>query len=146
MQTSMYEIQELVNLTGVPRRNIYFYVQQGLLPPPVGAGLAARYTEEHLLRLRLLPLLRRKGLKLDQIREQMAALSSTELQKLLEREAGQGVEPPKVRGPGRCIPAGQAVTRYDLPGGMVLLVPAELTPSHLDLFEELLAAAAKFEG
>ena len=32
MQTSMYEIQELVNLTGVPRRNIYFYVQQGLLP------------------------------------------------------------------------------------------------------------------
>ena len=35
------DIQELVNQSGVPRRTIYFYVQQGLLPPPEGAADAS---------------------------------------------------------------------------------------------------------
>ena len=66
MEETAYDIQELVDLSGISRRNIYFYVQQGVLPAPQGAGLAARYGEEHLLRLRLIPLLRQDGLRLDQ--------------------------------------------------------------------------------
>ncbi len=44
MTVDTYDIQELVAQSGVPRRTIYFYVQQGILPPPEGAGLAAHYT------------------------------------------------------------------------------------------------------
>src|SRR5919109_4051628 len=64
-----YTITELSELSGVNRRNIHFYVQQSLLPPPEGAGLGARYTDEHLLRLRAIPALRSRGLRLDEIRE-----------------------------------------------------------------------------
>lgn len=142
METSTYEIQELVTLTGVQRRNIYFYVQQGLLPPPVGAGLAARYTEVHLLRLCLLPVLRRKGLKLDQIREQLAGMSAAEMESILERE---GREPMgQVRETVQSYePAGHACTRYDLPGGIVLIVPAGLSARHQALAEDLLVAAGQ---
>ena len=38
MEDTSFTIQELVDLSGVPRRNIYFYAQQGILPPPQGAG------------------------------------------------------------------------------------------------------------
>ena len=64
------DINELVEKSGVPRRTIHFYVQQGLLPPAEGAGLAARYSEEHLLRLAAIPVLRRRGLRLDEIRRE----------------------------------------------------------------------------
>ena len=36
MSPQTYDIQELVGASGVPRRTVYFYVQQGLLPPPSG--------------------------------------------------------------------------------------------------------------
>ncbi len=142
MESPTYEIQELVNLSGVQRRNIYFYVQQGLLPPPIGAGLAARYTEAHLLRLRLLPLLRRKGLKLDQIREQMAGMSAGEMTALLNREEGDPQLQARELAPVR-LPAGQTCMRYDLPGGIVLLVPAGLSARHQALVEDLLSAAGQ---
>lgn len=61
-------IQELSDQTGTTRRTIHFYIQQGILPPPLGAGLASRYTEGHLVRLKLIPLLRSQGSRLDQIR------------------------------------------------------------------------------
>jgi len=99
MQTSTYEIQELVELTGVPRRNIYFYVQQGLLP-----------------------LLRRKGLKLDQIRLELDSMDAAEMQALLEREQ----EEPGNRAPEAVPPplaAGLACTRYDLPGASCCSCP-----------------------
>ena len=66
-----YDIQKLAELSAVPRRTIYFYTQQGIIPPPHGAGLGARYGEIHLLRLRLIPHLRRQGLRLDEIRQRL---------------------------------------------------------------------------
>jgi hypothetical protein len=64
MVAQEYTIQELSELSGVQRRNIYFYTQQGILPPADGAGLGARYNQVHLLRLRAIPVLRRQGLRL----------------------------------------------------------------------------------
>jgi DNA-binding transcriptional MerR regulator len=78
-----YDINELTALSGVARRNIHFYVQQGLLPPAEGAGLGARYTDEHLLRLRAIPLLRARGLRLDQIRGRLSGLNLSQLEELL---------------------------------------------------------------
>ena len=141
MEPPSYEIQELVELSGVARRNIYFYVQQGLLPPPSGAGLAARYGEEHLLRLALIPLLRQQGQRLDQIRVRLANLSMAELSGLRE-QLRQPSAPTRPAGQPPSIPAGQACLCYDLPGGIVLLVPAGLNPQYQPLLERLLASAS----
>src|SRR5512142_645137 len=84
MSSKTYDIQELVSQSGVPRRTIYFYVQQGILPPPEGAGLAAHYGEDHLLRLQLIPRLRQQGLRLDEIRGRFANMSVDEMRGLLQ--------------------------------------------------------------
>ncbi len=143
MDNPTYDIQQLVDLSGVPRRNIYFYVQQGLLPPPSGAGLAARYAEEHLLRLSLIPALRRQGLRLDQIRARLSGLGLPELRELQDRLA-RPVEPPQPPVDARPLPpAGLACRRYDLPGGIQLLVPDGLDPLYQPLLARLLSAAGQ---
>ena len=47
-----YSIGDLAAAGGVSRRTVRFYVQRGLLAPPLGLGRGARYTEAHLDRLR----------------------------------------------------------------------------------------------
>jgi DNA-binding transcriptional MerR regulator len=84
MHTGTFDIQKLVTESGVPRRTIYFYVQQGLLPPPQGAGLAAYYTDEHLLRLQLIPVLRSQGLRLDEIRLRFSTMPLEEMRRALQ--------------------------------------------------------------
>ena len=46
-----YGIAELAARAGVTRRAVRYYVQRGLLPPPVGLGRGQHYTEAHLGRL-----------------------------------------------------------------------------------------------
>ena len=47
-----YSIGDLAVAGGVSRRTVRFYVQRGLLEPPLGLGRGARYSEAHLARLR----------------------------------------------------------------------------------------------
>lgn len=140
MDESM-DIQQLVNRSGVQRRNIYFYVQQGILPAPEGAGLGARYGEEHLLRLRLIPILRREGLRLDQIREQLSAMSADVMRARLADEPHPALLPQPSTPPPVAFTAGEACLRIDLPGGMQLIVPAQLTAENRLRLERILAAA-----
>jgi len=46
-----YSIGDLAAAGAVSRRTVRFYVQRGLLEPPLGLGRGARYTEAHLARL-----------------------------------------------------------------------------------------------
>ena len=46
-----YSISELAEEAGVSTRTIRYYVSEGLLPPPVGAGPNSRYTDAHLHQL-----------------------------------------------------------------------------------------------
>ena len=46
-----YGIDELADLGGVSRRTIRFYVQEGLLPAPLGVGRGSHYDRTHLERL-----------------------------------------------------------------------------------------------
>ncbi len=136
MAESEYTISELEELSGVSRRNIHFYVQQGLLPAPDGAGLAARYGDEHLTRLRAIPALRSRGLRLDEIRSQLAGLNAQAVDALLHRP----IEPTPIRlPPGSVSPAGQPLTRYHLAPGIELLVDGStgLDPSQLDELQRL---------
>ena len=48
MKLTQMTIGELADRTGLSRRTIRFYVQQGLLPAPYGYGRGSAYTEEHV--------------------------------------------------------------------------------------------------
>ena len=167
MQPDSYDIQELVKVSGIPRRTIYFYVQQALLPPPEGAGLAAYYTNQHLLRLRLIPILRRQGLRLDEIRQRFAEMSAEEMQHLADEQPSA---PPPAPAPGAVLPpapdpqlrphparpvigprgdnllAERHFVHYQLPAGISLVVPAELAQSDQQRLALLLEAAAAIFG
>jgi len=67
-QPDTYSIEELGALTGTSRRNIRFYIQEGLLPPPEGQRRGARYTHDHLELLVMIKRLQEQGLTLDGIR------------------------------------------------------------------------------
>jgi DNA-binding transcriptional MerR regulator len=137
MSEGDYSIQELSDQTGLPRRTIHFYIQQGLLPPPHGAGLGARYSETHLLRLRLIPLLRQRGLRLDEIRQQLQAMEVPELRQSVAR-ASQPPTPALAP-----APSGRIYTHYTLPAGLILIAPAALAQGDRQKLSKLLEAAGR---
>ncbi len=149
MAIDTYDIQELVNQSGVPRRTIYFYVQQGILPPPEGAGLAAHYGEDHLLRLQLIPLLRQQGLRLDEIRARFAQMNVAEMRGLLQtshpspapapRSVHEPAPPEWIGPPARW--GEQRYTHYTLPAGITLTVPDNLSAADRQRLQQLLQAA-----
>jgi DNA-binding transcriptional MerR regulator len=77
-----FDLKTLCDLTRVSPRTVYFYVQQGLLPPAEGAGRGARYTEVHRDRLRLIRQLQDQHLPLAEIRKQIEGLTGEELKEL----------------------------------------------------------------
>ncbi len=145
-----YTIQELSDLTGVPRRTIHFYTQQGLLPPPEGAGLGAHYSRDHLIRLRLIPFLRKQGLRLDQIREKFVRAEPGELEQLHE-QFDRPAEP-ETPGPlrlnetARMEPARETYHHYVFSGGIILIVPASLSTADQQKLRDLLEAARRIYG
>ena len=86
----LLDLKTLCDLTGVSPRTVYFYVQQGLLPPAEGAGRGARYTGVHRDRLRLIRQLQDQHLPLAEIRKQLDGLTDDELGALA---AGPDVSP-----------------------------------------------------
>lgn len=146
MNEETYDIQKLVQESGVPRRTIYFYVQQGILPPPEGAGLASSYGREHLLRLKMIPILRAQGLRLDDIRHKLGAMSADEMAQAVAGTALKP-QPPLMPEPIRLnesrAPIGRAVTVYDFPGGVAVLAPAGQSAEDELRLKKLLQAAAE---
>ena len=82
-----YGIKEVCALAAVTPRTIHFYIQQGLLAPPQGAGRAARYSDGHVARLRLIRRLQKVHLPLSEIRRQMGTLDDEEVGRALARGA-----------------------------------------------------------
>jgi DNA-binding transcriptional MerR regulator len=89
-----FDLKTLCDDTGVSPRTVYFYVQQGLLPPADGAGRGARYNEVHRDRLRLIRQLQDQHLPLAEIRKQIEGLSQDELSQLAERAEDRAETPP----------------------------------------------------
>lgn len=67
--TVRYGIGDLAELTGVSRRTVRYYVQEGLLPAPLGLGRGDHYGQEHLDRLLKVKAMQESGLTLDEIRQ-----------------------------------------------------------------------------
>jgi DNA-binding transcriptional MerR regulator len=66
-----YGIEELAALGGVTRRTVRYYVQEGLLPTPLGVGRGRHYGPEHLARLQAVKALQEQGLSLDAVRSEI---------------------------------------------------------------------------
>jgi hypothetical protein len=64
----LYNADELADLGGVTRRTVRYYVQEELIPPPLGVGRGRHYGRSHLERLLEVKAQQEAGLSLDQIR------------------------------------------------------------------------------
>ena len=68
MHSGELSIGELADAAGLSRRAVRFYVQQKLLPTPLGRGRGRHYDASHLERLRRISELQRAGHSLDAVR------------------------------------------------------------------------------
>src|SRR3954451_23538388 len=82
-----YRLADLVSATGVTPRTIRFYIAEGLLPPPEGAGPAAVYTTAHHNRLLLINRLKDRYLPLREIRRRLAPMTDDEVRAELQQLA-----------------------------------------------------------
>ncbi len=67
-----YAIDDLARLAGVSRRTVRYYVQEGLIPPPLGVGRGNHYSGEHLDRILRAKAMQEAGRSLDDIRRDPA--------------------------------------------------------------------------
>jgi DNA-binding transcriptional MerR regulator len=79
-------IEELAERTQTPVRTVRYYIAENLLPGPGARGKGAAYTEEHLLRLRLIRRLTERRAPLAEIRAVMARVTGDEVRALLAEE------------------------------------------------------------
>ena len=81
-----YTLAELTEAAGVSVRTVRYYISEGLLPPPFGAGPASHYTGAHLNRLALIGRLKDAYLPLKEIRRRLTGLGDAEVAALLAAE------------------------------------------------------------
>lgn len=86
--TPSYSIDELASLAELPRRNVRYYIQQGLVDRPIGEKRTAYYAASHLEQLLTIRKWQHAGLSLERIREILCAPETN------------GLPPPRPRGAG----------------------------------------------
>lgn len=85
-----FTLDELSTLADLPRRTLRYYLQRGLIDPPLGVGRGAHYTTRHLEQLLELRKWQQAGLSLERIGELLRT----------EGEDGAPLPPPRPRRPG----------------------------------------------
>lgn len=89
-----YTLEELTSDAEVTVRTVRYYIAESLLPPPEGAGRAARYTKEHRDRLAVISALKERHLPLREIRDLLRGLSTEEIADLaIQSRRGQAHAP-----------------------------------------------------
>jgi DNA-binding transcriptional MerR regulator len=81
-----YSLDELTSLADVTTRTVRYYITEGLLPPPATIGRNARYTQEHLDRLRLIARLKEEFLPLKEIRTRLQSMTPEEIRDEADEE------------------------------------------------------------
>lgn len=71
-----YSVAELAELGGVSRRTIRYYIQENLLPPPLGVGRGRHYADRHLEQLLRVKSMQERGLTLEKIRRALRGRQS----------------------------------------------------------------------
>jgi DNA-binding transcriptional MerR regulator len=71
-QDPAHGIEELAQLGGVSRRTVRYYIQEGLLPAPLGVGRGRHYDKRHLEALLRVKSLQESGHTLEEIRRTLS--------------------------------------------------------------------------
>lgn len=79
MSDETYKLDELAKAAGTSPRTVRYYVQRGLLPPPVFRGKDSTYGREHVARLRAIKKLQEDYLPLDAIAVELDGKSIDEI-------------------------------------------------------------------
>ena len=116
-----YSINELADLGGVSRRTVRFYVQERLLPAPLGVGRGSHYDRTHLERLLEVKAEQEAGRSLDDIRAR-------------RRPSSGG--PRRPAAPARSIPR-SAWRRLELAPGVELHVASDIPLPAASRLDEL---------
>jgi DNA-binding transcriptional MerR regulator len=74
-----YAIGDLATLGGVSRRTVRYYVQEGLIPAPLGVGRGNHYSAEHLEQLLRVKARQEAGQTLDEIRAALGKRTAVRL-------------------------------------------------------------------
>src|SRR3954452_11432244 len=90
MESGELSIGELADAANLSRRAVRFYVQQKLLPTPLGRGRGRHYDRSHLDRLRQIAELQSAGHSLDAIRQ---ILDGKPAPSALKAESDNGARP-----------------------------------------------------
>jgi hypothetical protein len=83
-----YSMSDLRREMDLSRRGVASNIEDGLLNPPIGFGSSAHYREEHLVRLRVLALLKRAGVRRSDMPKFLARLTPAR-EKEIVRSAGK---------------------------------------------------------
>jgi DNA-binding transcriptional MerR regulator len=90
MEQDVFTLSELTDLAGVSTRTVRYYIAEGLLPPPEGAGPRTTYSRQHLNRLLLIGRLKGAYLPLKEIRRRLDAMTDDEVEAALAEVAAEG--------------------------------------------------------
>ena len=85
-----YAIGDLARLAGVSRRTVRYYVQENLIPPPLGVGRGDHYGPEHLERILRVKAMQEAGKTLDEIRQADAPQAQSKRRAAENRERPAG--------------------------------------------------------
>lgn len=102
---SRYAIGDLATLGGVSRRTVRYYVQEGLIPPPLGLGRGNHYTPEHLKQLLRVKEMQEAGRTLEEIRQSLGQKG----ERAARRQAASAEEQPLPRSLWRRLPVAPGV-------------------------------------
>lgn len=127
MASQQYSAREIEARTGVNARTLRYWIQRRLLSPPRGRGRAAYYTENQLMRVRVIHHLRKSGMPLHAIRARLAGASEEQLRALLPppppRQSSPETPPPPPPAPNYPAVPWESVTLVE---GLVLMVRADV--------------------
>jgi DNA-binding transcriptional MerR regulator len=122
MTSKTYSIRDLLRVGGIEARTLRHWIRRKVLPAPLGRGRGARYTEDHVLRVRVIRTLRAQRLGLDVIRRQLSGLDHQQLEALLPRARPGAVPdaaPPPPPAPSYPAVSWEVIALFD---GLVLMV------------------------
>ena len=114
MANGQLSLDELADRMGLTRRAVRFYVQRGLLPPPLGLGRGRHYDQHHLETLRRIQELQSAGHSLDAIGKILAG------QDVPAQAQDSAVSPPPLAASRRTELAAELWTRLRLAPGFEL--------------------------
>jgi len=108
-----YTKQDLIEKSGLADRTIRTYIARGLLPRPVGHGLAAEYDDVHMVRAVAIGRMRAEGLHIADIIERIAGWKTSQFKRFVAQTEPPAPEAPPAAEPSPA-PAEEVVRREAL--------------------------------